>query len=59
MIGEILGECYQVEQLLGKKAGRRTFLAQDLQSNQLVVIKLLTFSNDFEWDDLKSNVIMA
>jgi serine/threonine protein kinase len=53
MIGEILRERYQVEQLLGKKAGRRTFLAHDLQSNQLVVIKLLTFSNDFEWDDLK------
>ncbi|TWH40479.1 serine/threonine protein kinase [Dulcicalothrix desertica] len=53
MKGEILGERYQVEQLLGKKAGRRTFLAQDLQSNQPVVIKLLTFSNDFEWDDLK------
>lgn len=53
MIGKILGERYQVEQLLGKKAGLRTFLAQDLQSNQLVVIKLLTFSNDFEWDDLK------
>ncbi|RUT01373.1 hypothetical protein DSM106972_069240 [Dulcicalothrix desertica PCC 7102] len=53
MKGEILGERYQVEQLLGKKAGRRTLLALDLQSNQPVVIKLLNFSNDFEWDDLK------
>ncbi|BDA66492.1 hypothetical protein RIVM261_091730 [Rivularia sp. IAM M-261] len=34
MKGEILGERYQVEQLLDKKAGRRTFLAHDLQSNQ-------------------------
>ncbi|MEH1870316.1 serine/threonine protein kinase [Nostoc sp.] len=53
MIGEILGDRYKVQQLLGKKAGRRTFLAADLQTQELVVIKLLSFGGDFEWDDLK------
>ncbi|MFN6485450.1 MULTISPECIES: serine/threonine-protein kinase [unclassified Nostoc] len=53
MIGEILGERYEIQQLLGKKAGRRTLLARDLQTQELVVIKLLSFSSDFEWDSLK------
>ncbi|MDZ7992715.1 MAG: serine/threonine protein kinase [Nostoc sp. EfeVER01] len=53
MIGEILGDRYEVQQLLGKKAGRRTLLARDLQTQKLVVIKLLSFSSDFEWDSLK------
>lgn len=53
MIGEILGERYEVQQLLGKKAGRRTLLARDLETQELVVIKLLSFGGDFEWDSLK------
>jgi serine/threonine protein kinase len=53
MIGEILGDRYQVQQLLGKKAGRRTLLARDLNTQELVVIKLLSFGSDFEWDSLK------
>ncbi|MEH2251432.1 serine/threonine protein kinase [Nostoc sp.] len=53
MIGEILGERYEVQQLLGKKAGRRTLLARDLKTQELVVIKLLSFGGDFEWDSLK------
>jgi serine/threonine protein kinase len=44
---------YQIQQQLGKKAGRRTLLARDLQTQELVVIKLLTFNHDFEWSDLK------
>lgn len=62
MIGEILGDVrgqdathlrYEVQQLLGKKAGRRTLIARDLNTQELVIIKLLSFGNDFEWDDLK------
>lgn len=51
--GAIIGDRYQIKQLLNKKAGRRTLLAQDLHTQSLVIIKLLTFSSDFEWDDLK------
>ena len=50
---ELLHERYQVEQSLGKKAGRQTLLARDLQTQALVVVKLLTFNHDFEWDELK------
>ncbi|OKH54769.1 serine/threonine protein kinase [Calothrix sp. HK-06] len=52
MTNSMLGR-YEIIQQLGKKAGRRTLLARDSQLNQQVVIKLLSFSNDFEWDDLK------
>jgi serine/threonine protein kinase len=53
MNSQVLGERYEVQQQLGKKAGRRTLLARDLLNGELVVIKLLSFSSDFEWDDLK------
>ncbi len=53
MVGEILCDRYQIERQLGKQAGRQTLLARDKNTQALVVIKLLTFSNDFEWDDLK------
>jgi serine/threonine protein kinase len=49
---EILGR-YQVKQQLGKRAGRRTLLACDPETQELVVIKLLSFGSDFDWDDLK------
>jgi eukaryotic-like serine/threonine-protein kinase len=44
---------YEILQQLGKKAGRRTVLAQDIQTGVKVIIKLLTFSSDFVWEDLK------
>ena len=53
MIGEILGDRYEIQQQLGKKAGRRTLLARDQVTGELVIVKLLSFSSDFEWDDLK------
>jgi len=57
MNGQILGDSfasrYEIQQQLGKKAGRRSLLARDLQTEELVVIKLLSFNSDLEWDDLK------
>ncbi|GAB1541920.1 serine/threonine-protein kinase [Scytonema sp. NUACC21] len=53
MNGQVFGERYEVQQQIGKKAGRRTLLARDLLTGELVVIKLLTFNSDFEWNDLK------
>lgn len=50
---EILAERYEVQQQLGKKAGRRTLLTRDLQTQELVVVKLLSFGDEFEWQDLK------
>jgi serine/threonine protein kinase len=49
----ILANRYQIQSQLSQKAGRQTFLALDTQSQDLVIIKLLRFDNDFQWDDLK------
>lgn len=54
--GQVLQERYQIQQQLGRTmAGRQTWLAADLasQSAELVIIKLLAFSLEMQWDDLK------
>src|SRR4028118_973704 len=62
MNGQVLGDSlkgdsfasrYEVQQQLGKNAGRRTLLARHLETQELVVVKLLSFGSDFEWEDLK------
>jgi serine/threonine protein kinase len=53
LIGSLLKERYQIEMLLGRQTGRRTFLAINTQTNNSVVIKLLLFGPDFIWEDLK------
>lgn len=53
LIDRVLGDRYQIRSLLGRQTGRRTFLARDLHTEQLVVLKLLLFGPDFTWDDLK------
>src|SRR6478672_564724 len=53
MLSKIIGDRYQVQQQLGKRAGRRTLLARDLTTQKLVVVKVLFFGHDFEWEDLK------
>ncbi len=53
MASQVLGDRYEIQQQLGRNAGRRTLLARDSQTQELVVIKLLSFGSDFEWDDLK------
>lgn len=49
----ILADRYQIQSQLSQKAGRQTFLALDIQSQDLVIIKILRFDADFQWDDLK------
>ncbi len=49
----LLNARYEVRKQLSKKAGRRTFLAQDLHTQNLVIIKILLFDQDFQWDELK------
>jgi serine/threonine protein kinase len=57
IIGQVLNGRYEIQRQLGDNAVRRTFLARDLQAVgsqvELVVVKLLTFSHSFTWDDLK------
>jgi serine/threonine protein kinase len=54
-VGQILSDRYQLQQKLGQNAGRQTWLAEDLKaaSGVLVVVKLLSFGGDVQWDDLK------
>src|ERR671932_1463982 len=52
---QILQERYQLSQRLGNNAGRQTWLAVDLatQARERVIVKLLPFSPQIHWDDLK------
>ena len=51
----ILQERYQLNQQLGHNAGRQTWLATDIQSSppSPVIVKLLAFNPQMQWDDLK------
>lgn len=52
MTETILANRYQIQQQLGKHAGRETLLAKDLDTNQLVVVKILKFG-EIEWQQVK------
>ena len=49
----IFKERYEIVRQLAKKAGRKTLLARDLETNKLVVVKLLTFNSEVKWEELK------
>ncbi|MBE9170984.1 protein kinase [Pleurocapsales cyanobacterium LEGE 06147] len=53
--GQVASDRYRLQQRLGRNAGRQTWLAEDLQTenSQLVVVKLLAFGGDIQWEDLK------
>lgn len=52
--GQVLhGGRYQILSLLKQNDGKYTLLAQDLQTGQLVVTKVLNFERNFKWEDLK------
>ncbi len=44
---------YEILHQISQNPGRKTFLALDQTHNQRVILKLLTFSQDFDWQDLK------
>ncbi|MBV6625998.1 MAG: serine/threonine protein kinase [Rivularia sp. (in: Bacteria)] len=49
----VLKKRYKIVRQLAKKAGRTTLLARDLYTNELVVIKLLIFNSEIEWEELQ------
>ncbi|MEQ8970340.1 MAG: serine/threonine-protein kinase [Coleofasciculus sp. C1-SOL-03] len=53
MTSKILKGRYQIKRHLGKRAGQRTLLAWDQQSQKFVVVKLLTFSSDLTWETFR------
>ncbi|HEY9796117.1 MAG TPA: serine/threonine-protein kinase [Leptolyngbyaceae cyanobacterium] len=52
---QVLHERYQLKRKLGQNAGRQTWLAEDMGVSpaQPVVVKLLAFGGEVQWDDLK------
>jgi serine/threonine protein kinase len=51
---QILLERYELQQRLGRTgAGRQTWLAIDRHTNQSVIVKLLAFNPEMQWDELK------
>ncbi len=52
---QVINQRYQLQEKLGKNAGRQTWLAKDLstEKQQEVVVKLLAFGGDVQWEDLK------
>ena len=53
--GQVLCDRYQLQQQLGHNAGRQTWLAMDTQASPptAVVVKLLAFNPQMQWDELK------
>lgn len=52
--GETFLDCYQLKQQLGRTAsGHQTWLAVDQRSQEDVTIKLLAFSPQIQWEELK------
>ncbi|MBW4493318.1 MAG: serine/threonine protein kinase [Oscillatoria princeps RMCB-10] len=54
--GQVLHDRYKLKQKLGQNAGRQTWLAEDLTAQpagEPVIVKLLSFGGDVQWDDLK------
>jgi hypothetical protein len=44
---------YQLHRQLGQNAGRQTWLADDIVSHQSVIVKLLAFSPQMQWEEFK------
>jgi len=53
--GQVLRDRYQLQEQLGHNAGRQTWLAMDTQASPptAVVVKLLAFNPQMQWDELK------
>ena len=49
----LLNNRYQVQSYLGNKANQNTVLAKDLQTQNLVVVKLFIFGNNADWNVFK------
>ncbi|MDL5052055.1 serine/threonine-protein kinase [Oscillatoria laete-virens NRMC-F 0139] len=50
---QVLRDRYRLQSQLGRNPGRRTLLAEDLDTQEQVVLKILTFNSEFRWEDLK------
>ncbi|OUC13679.1 MAG: hypothetical protein B0A82_15335 [Alkalinema sp. CACIAM 70d] len=49
----VLANRYQLQEKISAKAGRQTYRAIDLQTQQAVIVKLLIFDEEFDWTSLR------
>ncbi|MEC4850461.1 MAG: serine/threonine-protein kinase, partial [Jaaginema sp. PMC 1079.18] len=49
----ILNQRYQLDKQISHKGARHTFLATDLTTQQPVIVKILLFGTDFQWQEYK------
>lgn len=50
----IKGNChYKIVKILAKRQSKATYVARNIDTSELVVIKLLEFDNNFAWEELK------
>ncbi|MDJ0594202.1 MAG: serine/threonine-protein kinase [Pleurocapsa sp. MO_226.B13] len=50
---DVLKKRYEIQRHLGQRSGQRTLLAKDRQTQDLVVVKLLTFGGELTWEKFK------
>ncbi|HEY9819970.1 MAG TPA: serine/threonine-protein kinase [Candidatus Sericytochromatia bacterium] len=52
---QVLQRRYQLQRQIGQNPGRQTWLAQDVEASpaELVIVKLLAFSPQMQWDEFK------
>ena len=50
---QILNNRYQLLTCLSKKGARHTYMARDLETHQHVIVKVLLFGLEFDWQDHK------
>ncbi|MBT9312685.1 serine/threonine protein kinase [Leptothoe kymatousa] len=50
---QILNNRYQLQTRLSKKGARHTYIAKDLTTHQPVIVKVLLFGPEFQWQDHK------
>ncbi|MBV6624029.1 MAG: protein kinase [Rivularia sp. (in: Bacteria)] len=53
MTNQILQERYEIQKELNSNPGRKTLLAKDLETEELVAIKILHFGGEIKWQDLR------
>ncbi|MDJ0704380.1 MAG: serine/threonine-protein kinase [Leptolyngbyaceae cyanobacterium MO_188.B28] len=52
-LANVLKDRYQLQRRLSKKAGRRTLLAFDQETQQPVILKVLTYSQELDWEKIR------
>lgn len=53
MASQLFNDRYQLQDRISSKAGRQTYRAIDLSTQNIVIVKLLIFESEFKWESLR------